>query len=102
MRLRAAALLSCFLTSSFAHADKASIDRATSRLRNLGTPASIAKRAARHVELGMPSAATRTNDNDFLLVRNDYVISYNAKRSAMNWASWEVANTDLGDIGRNE
>lgn len=102
MTLRTAALLSTFLVSSFAHADKASLEKATARLRSLGTPARIAARAARHVQLGMPSAATRTKDDDYLLVRNGYVISYNAKRNAMNWASWEVANTDLGPIGRTE
>ena len=102
MMLRAAALLSCFLASPFARADKASLDRASARLRMLGTPAATADRAARHIELGMPSPATRKNDNDLLLVRNSYVISYNAKRNAMNWASWEVSNQDLGDIGRHE
>jgi len=52
------------------------------------------------VLLGMPSPASRNNHQDYLLVRQGFVISYNAKRNAMNWASWTVDKSDLGAVQR--
>ena len=75
---------------------------AIARLQRLGTPAKVASRAARHIALGLPSEATKANEKDLLLVRNGYVISYNGDRNAMNWASWQVSQGDLGQVGRNE
>jgi endonuclease G, mitochondrial len=72
------------------------------RLEKQGVYPAIARRAGRHVALGLPSNATRANEKDFLLVRKGYVISYNADHNAMNWASWTVEKGDLGAIGRRE
>ena len=43
----------------------------------------------------MPSPAGRRNHNDYLLVRNDHVISYNRERRVLNWASWLVSANDV-------
>ena len=90
------AFLALALVPAAAHAQAL----ATRGLQKAGMPPKLAARAARHVLLGLPSEASRTNDKDFLLVRNGYVLSYNADRNAMNWASWAVEKGDLGNVPR--
>lgn len=66
-------------------------------------PEGLAYRAADEVQLGMPSPANRRNHNDYLLVRNDHIISYNRDRRVLNWASWVVSETDTSpDYFRND
>ncbi len=72
------------------------------RLLERGVHPAIAKRAARHIRLGLPSEASRDDDRDYLLVRNGYVLSYNSDRNALNWASWSLERSDLGAVERTD
>jgi len=87
-----------FVLPVLAHADVAHVRQ---QLIAGGASPKLAQRIERHVELGMPSSATRKNDSDFLLPRNGYVISYNGKRNAMNWVSWSLTKDDLGPAPRS-
>lgn len=61
-----------------------------------GAPASL------NVALGSPSNATAdaSNKNDFLLVKPQYVLSYNNERGGPNWVSWHLQASDIGDVER--
>lgn len=55
-----------------------------------------------HLMLGNPSGATtdeRDKDN-FLLVKPQYVMSYNNKRGGPNWVSWHLQKSDIGTVER--
>jgi endonuclease G len=98
-----AALLVLALLGSGAHAWAIpALERAAVRLQGLGIKPKLSLRAARHLALGMPSDARRDKDDDFLLVRNGYVLSYNATRSSLNWVSWAVQESDLGPAERGD
>ncbi len=56
--------------------------------------------AAEHLSLGLPTDANRTNQEDFLIVRNQYVLSYSKSRKIPNWVSWKLASGDLGKGAR--
>lgn len=51
-----------------------------------------------HVELGQP-ADTDTTD-DFLIVRPQYVASFNYRFNTPNWVSWNLNNDWFGDVER--
>ncbi|WOD40043.1 DNA/RNA non-specific endonuclease [Nodosilinea sp. E11] len=55
-----------------------------------------------HLALGNPSQAATTNPNNYLIQRDQYVLSYNRDRNGLNWASWEVDAAWLGSVGRQD
>ncbi len=52
-----------------------------------------------HLALGNPSGATREpiNFDNFLIVGNGSVLSYNNSRGTANWVAWRTTASDLGD-----
>jgi endonuclease G len=48
--------------------------------------------------LGNPSDATRSlnNPNNFLVIKPQFVLSYNKDKGGPNWVSWHVERSDLG------
>jgi len=67
-----------------------------------GVAAPIAARAARNVLLGLPSDANRTAEDDYLIARNDLVLSYSSSRKSPNWASWVTTREHAGQVGRSD
>ena len=55
-----------------------------------------------HLTLGNPSdATTNTSDKDnFLLVKPQYVLSYNNTKGEANWVSWHLQKSDIGTVKR--
>jgi endonuclease G len=55
-----------------------------------------------NVALGDPSGATAdaSNRNNYLLVKPQYVLSYNNDRGGPNWVSWRLTAADIGDVER--
>lgn len=55
-----------------------------------------------NMALGEPSAATNDagNKNDYLLVKPQYVLSYNNDKGEPNWVSWHLQAADIGDVER--
>lgn len=53
---------------------------------------------------GNPSGATNdpANANNYLIVREQYVLSYNRDDRIPNWVSWHLSQSDMGDIERSE
>jgi endonuclease G len=57
-----------------------------------------------HLTLGNPSKATDSpNDKDnFLMVKDQYVLSFNNSRGGPNWVSWHLQASDIGGEGRGD
>lgn len=56
-----------------------------------------------HLRLGNPSKATPdpiTNGNNFLIPSPQYTISYNNAKRTLNWASWQLNSSWIGDTPR--
>jgi len=54
--------------------------------------------------LGNPSGATPdvANPNNYLIEREQYVLSYNRDGGIPNWVSWHLDAADFGDVDRSE
>lgn len=50
--------------------------------------------------LGNPSNANRSDDNNYLLVNNYMVISYNRDKVIPNWVAWRVTKANMSDLQR--
>lgn len=66
----------------------------------LDPPPSIAH--SPHLALGNPSNAGTANLNNYLIERKQYVLSYSRDRNLVNWASWEVDASWLGQVERQD
>ena len=53
-----------------------------------------------HAKLGLPSAASASNWDDFLSVKSQYVLAYNSSRKIPNWVSWELNSSYIGSQAR--
>lgn len=51
-----------------------------------------------HVACGVPYDADTTDD--YIIVRDEYVLSYNDKRGSANWVAWKLTASDFGDVER--
>ena len=52
--------------------------------------------------LGNPSNATQQDDNDYLLKKPAYDVSYSRSRGIPNWVSWHLYSADLGSVSRTD
>ncbi|MGB7485402.1 MAG: DNA/RNA non-specific endonuclease, partial [Phormidesmis sp.] len=55
-----------------------------------------------HLALGNPSNAGQENPNNWLIEREQYVLSYGRDRNLLNWASWWVDARWLGQTERQD
>jgi endonuclease G len=55
-----------------------------------------------HVRWGLPSPATtdKKNKNDFLMVKEYFVLSYNNSTGTPNWVSWRLTKDEIGNAPR--
>jgi endonuclease G, mitochondrial len=55
-----------------------------------------------HLLLGNPSSATPTKltPDNYLMVKNQYALSYNQSKGTANWVAWQLNKTWLGDAER--
>jgi DNA/RNA endonuclease G (NUC1) len=65
-------------------------------------PDSPEEAAATYLALGNPSNASASDPNNYLLVNNYFVLSYNRDRAIPNWAAWRISRAELGDFPRPE
>ncbi len=56
--------------------------------------------ASRHVQLGIP--VDDTPDDDYLMDKGVYYVSYNPVKHVPNWVSWNLEAADLGRSGRTD
>lgn len=57
-----------------------------------------------HLLLGNPSGATSniTDTVNYLMIKHQYALSYNKTQKHLNWVSWELTKTWMGDIDRQD
>lgn len=53
-----------------------------------------------HTKLGLPSAASTSNWNDYLSVKSQYVLAYDSSRKNAHWVSWELNSSYIGSQAR--
>jgi endonuclease G len=53
-----------------------------------------------NLTLGNPSNATIKDENNYLMIKPQYVLSYSKERSSANWVSWHLSTAWKGDIQR--
>ena len=53
-----------------------------------------------HTKLGLPSAASTGNFNDYLSVKSQYVLAYDSSRKIPHWVSWELNSSYIGSQAR--
>jgi endonuclease G len=59
-----------------------------------------ADRQSQHLALGNPSQAGESDKNNYLIIRDQYVLSYNNDTGYPNWVSWHLRPEDLGSVDR--
>lgn len=59
---------------------------------------------SQHIALGNPSGATAdvSQPTNYLLIKNQYVLSYHRDRGIPNWVSWHLESADLGSASRQD
>lgn len=67
-----------------------------------GIQAARAAPTSVHLTLGNPSSATADVNApaNYLIVRDQYALSYHRDRGIPNWVSWHLAASDLGSVAR--
>jgi endonuclease G len=57
-----------------------------------------------HLVMGNPSSAVNsvTYSNNYLMEKQQYVVSYNRDRGIPNWVAWHLDNTWLGEVPRKD
>ncbi|CAN5396285.1 hypothetical protein BH10ACI2_BH10ACI2_01940 [soil metagenome] len=60
-------------------------------------PKSAPKQASDLLPFGNPSNANAGDKDNYLLVHDSHILSYNNSRGTPNWVAWRTAKTDLGD-----
>lgn len=57
-----------------------------------------------HLTLGNPSGAVAdtAQENNYLMLKNQYVLSYNRSRANANWVAWHLDTSWIGGAGRQD
>lgn len=57
-----------------------------------------------HLTMGNPSGATQdpADADNFLMIKDQYCLSYNNTNGGPNWVSWHLTATDIGDESRGD
>lgn len=65
-------------------------------------PANTPTKATRddNLALGNPSNATSKDENNYLMIKPQYVLSYSRARSSANWVSWHLSSAWQGNVER--
>ncbi len=53
-----------------------------------------------HASLGVPSKTDQDTTNDYIMVKSQYVLSYNKTLNVCNWVAWELNASWFGDVAR--
>ncbi len=62
------------------------------------------KPLSEHIALGNPSNATQDagNPNNYLMLKREYVVSYNREKAHANWVAWNLTPSWIGDTPRQD
>jgi endonuclease G len=74
---------------------KKHLEASAKLLAKYGIAKSKLGQVAEHIGLGMPSMAGRTDPNNWILARNEYVVGYSRDLVSPVWAAWKVSAKNL-------
>ena len=63
----------------------------------------MAQEKNRNISFGKPAKVKAFDDpkhEDFLITRDEYVLSFNGKKNLPNWVSWNLIKSDIGNASR--
>ncbi|CAN5477444.1 hypothetical protein BH10ACI3_BH10ACI3_08440 [soil metagenome] len=71
---------------------------------SLNVQISVAHTPSEHEVLGLPTPATPdvNNPHDYLLERNQYVLSYDRDKGIPNWVAWHLDSSWIGSTSRQD
>lgn len=49
---------------------------------------------------GKPANCELTEEEDYILEKKEYTLSYNSQKLIPNWVSWHLSSSDIGESGR--
>ena len=68
---------------------------------SLGTPVTPQPQSVNLV-LGNPSDADTDNTDNFLMVKPQFVLSFNNSKGGANWVAWHLQASDIGNVDRGD
>ena len=73
-------------------------------MASLAAPSRAQSTASLQITLGNPSGATTstTNENNYLMQKPQFAMSYNRSSATPNWVSWHLGPLDLGSVARSD
>ena len=49
-----------------------------------------------------PSQANSNDLNNLLILKEEYILSYNCSKGIANWVGWQTKQEDLGNLSRSD
>lgn len=73
-------------------------------IKSTGTGPAPQETVSIHLTLGNPSGATdsTSNKDNFLMIKDQYALSFNNTKGGPNWVSWHLQASDIGDESRGD